>query len=144
MSNHSLEKIVVADHIHDNGTTVVRVELVDDLGPIADFVGTAQKHPDDKNDPELGYCIAYGRAVAKVAKHVEKIVEGRVAQADHERKHAKKVAADKARYRKRFDKLTSYDLGVCSLPSCFCKRSFDEWYAATKRTEAQHRGSIFG
>jgi hypothetical protein len=137
--NLTYEEIVVVDHIHDNGTTVVRVELIDSLGPVDDYVGTARKHPDDKNDPMLGYCIAYGRAVEKLVKDIQKRVAAEVAQADHEREHAKKVAAEKAPYRDSYDALISVKgVGVCGAANCFCNSTFDEWYANRKRYEVKY------
>lgn len=135
--NFSFEDIVVTDYAHDNGVTVVRVAVCDDLGIVDEFVGTAQKHPDDKNDPSLGYCIAYGRAVAKVAKKIEKVVASEVAQADHEREHAKKIAAERSKFREFYNEMTELDIGKCDSETCLCKADFDTWYVASKKRLAR-------
>jgi hypothetical protein len=68
----------------DNNVTVVELMMWSTLPPYPTVYasGTARRDPSDKNDPVTGILLAYSRALANLAKKLERKANGRIKHAD--------------------------------------------------------------
>ena len=75
MGDREGDVIVAADANYHNGVAIANVHLWLD-GEWFGAKGTAVRHPEDKENPEIGYLYAYGRALQAVGRKLERRAEG--------------------------------------------------------------------
>ena len=65
-----------------NGVCIVRSTYIHpDLGSVV-ATGVSRRHPSDKNDPTVGYLLAFSRSVESLSRKIQKRANGLVAMND--------------------------------------------------------------
>ena len=93
-----LEGLEIAS-IENHNATVVSVSYVIPNEAVITATGSSRRHPDDRYDPDLGYQLAFARALESLSRKLAKRAQRRIHLNDidaHRRKKANKVVVTSA------------------------------------------------
>lgn len=82
----------IIDHFQNSKTTFTRVALFDNTTDELLFTGcgVANRHPLDKHDADIGWWMAFSRALVDLSKNIDKEVNNEVGKRDNWRKQAER------------------------------------------------------
>lgn len=77
--------------IENHNATVVSVSYVIPNEGIITATGSSRRHPDDRYDPELGYQLAFARALESLSRKLNKRAQTKIRLNDVKATHRKKA-----------------------------------------------------